>query len=82
MKRKQVQRLVAEAAEYGVTEAECRELAPWAFRNWPEKRTAPPARPLPLPEDVCRRYTPAQRSRPPAAFLSDATAALAEYALL
>ena len=82
MKRRHAQSLVAEWAAYGVSEAECRQAAPWAFTNWPEKPTRPPARPLALPEDQHPRYHPAQPHKPPAAFLSDATAALAEYALL
>ncbi|TQE92595.1 MAG: hypothetical protein FKY71_19690 [Spiribacter salinus] len=82
MKRKHAQRLVAEAAEYGVSEAECREFAPWAFTGWPKQADSQPRKPLPLPEDRLRDYTrqsaPVGRSAPN----WDARAALAEYGML
>ena len=53
MKRRHAQALVAEWAAYGVTEAECREFAPWAFPEPPVVKT--PAGCATLPED--RRWT-------------------------
>ena len=89
MKRRHAQALVAEWAAYGVTEAECREFAPWAFPEPPAVKT--PAGCATLPEDRLTAYnplsTPVTRDKPrrqyrqidPAMF-ERAVAALAEFA--